>query len=374
MSRLVSQRDALVALGPVAPVPHSEVRTRLAETLAAHTIVGVALAVEGVLLASVQAHPTDEVVRAYQAAYPGLADSMSPDDKFSELWERGEQSLGGFIHGLRGKLFEQQLPDALETMIPGSHGWRIAADPTQPLWDLVGVDENGAEILVQAKARVAESAGDVIENMEAEGAVELFAVTRELAAAILRQRPDLAPRLLETDITTAGLDDEVRDSLESLAQYLGVDVPDSLTDVLPYVGEVVLGLRLLLDVAQNEKLLKTMPRDDRNRMHAVRAATLLARFGVTSVCMTLAGAVGTGIGTALPGPGNAIGALSGLVAGAVGAGKLNKHVQPRLLELGMRVGGVEPDDIFYHSHKAAVDGIGETLRAQREAVANMRAA
>ena len=374
MSRLNAQRDTLLDLGPVNPLPRDEVRERLSDTLAGHAVVGLALAVEGVLLASVSAHPTDELRRAYGAAYPGLSDKMGAEEKFTELWEKGEGSLNGFVHGLRGKLFEQKLPDALETMLPGSHAWRVASDPTQPYWDLKGLDANGEEILVQAKARIAESAEDVIEGMGAEGAPALFAMTRELAAEILRQRPDLAPRVLQTDITTGALDDEVRDSLETLAQSLGIDVPDSLTEVLPYVGEVVLGLRLLLDVAQNEKLLKTMPRDDKNRLHAVRAATLLARFGVTSVCMTLAGAVGTGVGTALPGPGNAMGAVGGLVIGAVGAGKLNKHVQPRLLELGMGLAGVSPGELFYHSNKDVVDGIGETLRAQREAADRMRAA
>ena len=85
---------------------------------------------------------------------------------------------------------------------------------------------------------------------------------------------------------------------------LGIDVPDSIGEALPYVGEVVLAIRLISQIVSAEGEFTGVEVSERSRVHAIRALTMMTRFGVTQVCAMAGGAAGTAVS---PGVGSAVG-------------------------------------------------------------------
>ena len=136
----------------------------------------------------------------------------------------------------------------------------------------------------------------------------------------------------------------------------------SLTEALPYVAEVAMGIRLIWNVVSAERNLADEELSDRARVHGIRTLTLMSRFGVNQVC-TWAGALAGGVaGTAVvPGAGSGVGSVAGAFAG--GGMLLNRMLQPRMDEIAMKLVGGDSDDLFYLMNKQAVDGIGSSPAA-----------
>ena len=124
-------------------------------------------------------------------------------------------------------------------------------------------------------------------------------------------------------------------------------MPDSIGDALPFVGEVVLGLKLIWEMVKTERELADVELADRSRIHGIRALALGSRFGINRVCMWAGGAAGTAAGTVVPGVGNIAGGLGGGLAGVGGGMALNKLLQPRIEEVAIKLVGGDADDVFY---------------------------
>ncbi len=356
----------LRALGPVPPDLWKSWRSLLGNAGGVTTAAEVSSAVEAALTGfALERHATAELKEAFRLQYPDLAQGTGLEEHYARLLERSPDSAEGLLMGLRGKVFELRLPESLEGRFPG-YEFRLSESATQGGWDLVGTGPDGAEIFVQAKARAASAAGEVVGRMEEAGAPEFFAVTQELHAKIMERSPELADRLIETDVSHLKLDEEAEAALSTLSEQLDINVPDGLADMLPYVGEIMLGIRLVKDVVANEKALAAVPRGDRTLLHAVKALTLMARFGVSTVLASAGGAAGAGVGSFFPGLGTAIGGVVGSVGGAFAAGKLNKTLEPYLLDYGLKFAGFTRDDLFYFQNKAPIDQIGLRLQEQSE--------
>lgn len=102
-----------------------------------------------VLLAA--SHIPQEIVRAYEAAYPQMSQSISFKDKVLSL---DESSLPGFLSAVKGKLFEQKYVDYLNAgNLPDGFQATLASTANQPGWDIavMGPDVEMAS-LIQAKA------------------------------------------------------------------------------------------------------------------------------------------------------------------------------------------------------------------------------
>lgn len=93
----------------------------------------------------------DEIINAYEAAYPDLADTISFEDKVREL---DTDALPGFISGVKGKLFEQKYVDYLnDENLPDGYTAVLAESATQAGWDIAIEGNNGEiESVLQAKA------------------------------------------------------------------------------------------------------------------------------------------------------------------------------------------------------------------------------
>jgi hypothetical protein len=226
------------------------------------------------------------------------------------------------------------------------------------VWDLIGRSSTG-ELLVQVKAGAESYAPEVLERMHDSPDV-LFVVPSELYDRLYEElivtHPDLAGQLIELDISNVELDTEIENALEALSASLGFDLPDSIGELLPYLNEIILGIRLLLDIIAVERDLSKLSLEERARVHAVKALAILLRFGVSTVCTLAAGsaggAVGAGFGSiAVPGLGTVggagIGAVIASIGGAFAASRINRRLVPYATDIGLKLCNRTHDDLFY---------------------------
>ena len=183
-----------------------------------------------------------------------------------------------------------------------------------------------------------------------------FAVSQEVFSRITEIRPDLIPQLINTQISNLILEAEISENIATLARNLGIDVPDSIGELIPFVSEAVLGIRLIMDVLSTERDFKDVKFGDRRNLHALKVLTLMSRYGVMTVYTSLGITAGT-VSIPIPGVGSAVGGLAG---GGLSF-YLNRRLKPRMLEVATRITGVDEDDLFYLRNKAAIDTIGASL-------------
>ncbi len=105
----------------------------------------------------------EEIINAYEAAYPNLSDSISFEDKVREL---DGDSLAGFIAGVKGKLFEQKYVEYLNNgNLPDGYTAILAESSVQPGWDIAIEGANG-EIASVLQAKATDSVSYVQDALE----------------------------------------------------------------------------------------------------------------------------------------------------------------------------------------------------------------
>ena len=293
----------------------------------------------------------DDLFKAYKDAFPNISNDHSLYERYVLMVGRGENSVGSFISNIKGKLGELRIQELLKQDFPG-YSFEIAKKQNQPIWDILATSPDGTVVQIQVKIGGEEYAGNVLARMQ-ENPDVLFAVSNEIRAKILAEHPELADRFIDLDLSNFEFIAEIEEKLDLLVANMGIDVPDEVGSILPYVTEIVLGIRLLWDIVKTERDFETVAMDDKKRVHAMKALVLFQRFGI-SVVLTKAGEVAGD--SVAPG-----GGFIGGIAGASLAGILNHKLRPRLLEIGMKLTRVTEDDLFYFRNKVAIDRIGESF-------------
>lgn len=293
----------------------------------------------------------DDLQKAYDLAFSGS--SIPLHDHYAQVASQGEESVRGFISALKGKLGELHVLDALKEHFPDCD-WQMAADPTQPVWDIVGSTHGSEDILVQVKMATADSASQIA-GLMADNPDVNFVMGGELYDHLTANHPELIAQMVDSGILNTDLTDSVHDNLELLANNCGIDVPDDIGDILPYIGEIVLGIRFLWDIIQTERDFSAVAMTDRSRVHGVKAIVLLSRFGVSALCTSLGGA----LGSAIPIP--VVGTVLGIGAGAFVSWYLNRKLKPYYLEIALELLGLTKDDLFYFHNKQVIDAVGASL-------------
>lgn len=295
----------------------------------------------------------DSLNQAYQMAYPNLAADHSLHEHWLSMTGSGEQSMTGFISGIKGKLAEIQVANQLEQN--GFTDVEIAASATEPIWDISAVNEFGETIFFQVKTGAESYANDVINALEATPGLD-FHVSSELYHHISEAAPDLVDR-----ITDIGFDyhlvEGIEDGLSTLSDNLGIDVPDGVGDIIPYAGAIIAGARLVYSVIKTEKEFKAADRTTKNKIQVVQSLTIMSRIGVTTALATAGSMGGGAVGSIIPGVGNLVGGIVGTLGGAGMGMYLNKHLQPHMLNLALDITGLTNDDLFYYKNKVRVDGV-----------------
>ncbi len=298
------------------------------------------------------------IERAHNLSSPNYEGTLS--EHYLEMVERGPESVRGFVSNLKGKVAEVKAEELLPDYFPG-YEFGIAADPTQAVWDLRGIGQEGAQdIFVQVKMSARESSTDVMERMQNDPDVFFF-LGSELYDAVMQSSPEMAGQALDLGISNL---DMTVDVIDALGSATGFSAPEAISEMLPYAAEIVLGIKLIYDMVSTERDFKAVNLTDRSRVHALKALVLMARFGVSTVCVTAGGAAGSAGGSfAMPGIGTAAGGLIGGVGGAAFAALLNRRLRNRMFDLAMYLSRIDDDEFFYFRNKVAVDEIGRSMSA-----------
>ena len=302
----------------------------------------------------------DHLFEAYGMAYPGLAADQSLYEHFLTVAESGDASITGLVSGLKGKLAEFHAKDLLQQN--GYTSVEIAQSPTQAVWDISAVDPAGDLVTFQVKTGAESYADEFVSALEAEPDVH-FMVSSEIYNEIAADSPDYIEQL--TDIgNDYRLVESIDDGLGVLSGNMGVDIPDIVLEVIPYVAEITAAVSLIYGAVRTEQEFNDTDRSVTNKMHIVRTLTLMSRFGIRTVLMTVGGLGGTVAGTALPvpGAGNLIGGIAGTVGGAVAGWYLNKHLQPYMLDLALNITDLTLDDLFYYKNRTHIDEVAVRFR------------
>ena len=333
----------------------SDVVTRLRAMDRGFFSLDVAQATEDTLEALFEARNVpDELNQAYEMAFTRASESKSLFEHFEEIKDAGDSSIIGFISSLKGKVAELESVDILEERFQG-YKFEIEPNPIQPVYDLTGRGPEGAEdIFVQVKAGGENYVSDVLERIDEAPSNVHFALSSEIYDKVLDARPESADRLIDLDIEIGEFTEDIKSGLGTLSTNMGIDVPDSLGEALPYVGETVLAIRLITQIVSTEGELKGIEISDRSRVHAIRTLALMAKFGVTQILALGGGTAGTAVN---PGVGSAIGAIGG----AGGAMLLNRLLEPRMEEVAIAIVGGDSNEIFYLMNKSAIDELGNSL-------------
>jgi len=317
-------------------------------------------------------HVPDDVREAFQMSFGRIADHQSLYEHYLNVLDRGPRSVVGFISNMKGKLAEIRMPELLHHEFPNVT-WTMPDSPIQPIYDLVGHTSNGTEILLQSKIGGQSYVHDILQRMHEHPNV-LFALSKEIHDAVMTQAPELTHQLVDVGISNFQFTQEVAHDLALIAANHGIDVPDSVGDILPYAKDVVLGIRLLMDICNVERDFRHVQLDQRGRIHALKALMLFSRFGVTIVCTKCFGAVGAKIDILLVGHGFGLPTLAGAAAGAIFGARLNKMIKPHVLEIGMKLFDMSEDDMFYLRNKLAIDRSAESFAANASKLAQQLAA
>ena len=323
----------------------------------------------------------DKVQQAYEMAYPNQAAEHSLHEHLVELEARGEGATEGFINGIKGKMGELDAREFLE-----EHGFQnveIAPDPTQPIWDISAISESGEQVYIQVKTGAASYGADVVDAMEASPDVP-FLVNTDIYNWVSANHPHLLGQVDNFEATSATGYHQVEgmeDGLTTLSDNMGIDVPGGVTDLLPYVGAIIAGARLIYSVVSTEREFKDADRTTRNKIQVVQTLTLMSRMGVSAVLAITGGQAGAAagglIGSVVPGIGNAAGGIGGGIGGSIaGAGMgilLNRRLQPHMLDLALDITGLTNDDLFYYKNKQRIDEIGDSIQSSAFAIATLAA-
>ena len=308
--------------------------------------------------------------QAYEMQYPGEAAQYSLAEKWQQISEGGNKSMTGFISGLKGKVAEINFAENLEAR--GYTNVTIVRDPTQPIFDVYCNAPDGELIHWQVKTGDVNYANDVLQTMQDTPTLSVSYMldidSYVLNAEIYDRMAERSPELID-QIPDIGANYElvqgIGDGLETLSANQGFDLPDSVGEIVPYAGAIIMGGRLIYNVIKTEKEFSAADRTTKNKMQVVQALTTMSRFGISTVLSTAGGLGGGAAGTAIPGIGNAIGSIGGIVAGAVMGIYLNKYLQPHMLNLALDITGLTHEDLFYYKNKPHIDRRGPVLPAKR---------
>jgi hypothetical protein len=123
----------------------------------------------------------DDILKAYETAYPNLANEISFADKVNEL---DSDALSGFISGVKGKLFEMKYVDYLnDGNLPDGYSAFLAESPTQAGWD-IGIKGANGELASVIQAKATDSLSYVKDAMEEYPSID-FVTTDEVYSQLV---------------------------------------------------------------------------------------------------------------------------------------------------------------------------------------------
>lgn len=196
------------------------------------------LVVGGITLAQAVRNPAgvpEDIERAFDLAYPGLTQTESFADAVNRM---SSDELTGLVSGVKGKLFEIELVDHLNSGgLPDGFQAAMSPSATQAGWDIQITDANGqVSELLQAKAT--ESASYVKEALERYPSIDVT-TTSEVHGQLVAMG-------LAQDVHNSGISEAMLQAkVEAAAQ--GGGVFDASNLVPSSIGLAVIALSVFMN-------------------------------------------------------------------------------------------------------------------------------
>ena len=125
----------------------------------------------------------EEIENAYAAAYPDVSSETSFLDKVREL--DGEDKITGLLSGVKGKLFEQQYVQHLNSdVLPDGYLANLASSANQAGWDIQITGPN-QEVVQLLQAKATDSVGYVQEALERYPAIDVVTTDEVYAHLVM---------------------------------------------------------------------------------------------------------------------------------------------------------------------------------------------
>ncbi len=292
-----------------------------------------------------------------QAAYERTT-LFDPDMNVVERWRQamaeGGDAPKAFESQLKGVVAEFQFRDRLNER---GYNVEFADNPYQRGYDLHGTDPDGEYTQVQVKTGEHYSTGQLQEHMERYPLNDVnhadhYAVATELydkTVAANESASDATDRIITDVGSDLVLVTNMKDGLETLSDAM--DIAESV----PGAAAILAGARLIHSILKAEREFQAADRTTKNKIQVVQTLTLMSRMGITTALATAGGATGT---VALPGVGTLVGGIAGAGVGMY----LNRHLQPRMLDLALGITSLTHDDLFYYKNKPHIDDLALNFR------------
>ncbi len=310
----------------------------------------------------------DNLQLAYKMQYPDEAARVSLHDKWLDLLAHGDANAQGLVNGIKGKLAELQTVEQFEQR--GFENVAIAESATQPGWDISAVAPDGDPVLIQVKMG-AESYANKAQNLMSENIdIDVWAVSHEMHGKLAETVPEHSDQLVDIG-SNMELVSDVKDGLDTLSENMGIDIPDGIGDIVPYAAAIIASARLIYSVIQTEQQFKATDRTTRNKIQVVQTLTLMSRMGISTVLAVAGGKGGAIASSVVPGVGTLVGGVAGSLAGAGIGVYLNRHLQPRMLDIALDITGLTHDDLFYYKNRERVEELAESLQRMATALENV---
>ncbi len=297
----------------------------------------------------------NKLAQAHEMAFRNYEGSLH--EHWREMLQRGEGSPDNFLNSLKDKVAELNFVEDLEER--GFTNVTISDDPTQPVWDISAITPDGEPILWQFKTDNIDYSGDVQQITQTNPDIS-YVLSTEIYDKVAERSPERIDQMVNID--DYGQVKGINDGLETLSANQRVDLPDSVGEIVPYAGAIIMGARLIYNAIKTEKKFSTADRTTKKKIQVVQALTTMSRFGISTVLLTAGGFVGTTAGSFIPGVGNLVGGGGGVLSGALMGFYLSKHLQPHMLNLALDITGLTQDDLFYCKNKSHIDSVALSFR------------
>lgn len=219
---------------------------------------------------------------AYQAAYPQMASEMEFEDAAAGF---SSDELGGFLAGVKGKLFEMKYAEYLNSgYLPEGYHAELASSATQPGWDIAihGPDDSVVDVL-QCKA--SDSVSYIAEAARRYPDIDIVTLDDVHSQLMMHSALEGA------DLVNSGISsDELASALDQVHDY---DVSDVLDIKIPVAS---LALIAFSEYADNDKNIyqKSFSFGDRGSKSMIAMTAGGALAGLTGTWwIGLLGALGT---------------------------------------------------------------------------------
>jgi len=302
---------------------------------------------------------SDDINEAYEKFATSISKKQSLHERYLHHLENGEindaginESVEGFFNSIKGKLGEIRLIedniDELQNQFPNVHSFKMHPDPTHEAVDVYGYDESG-NILVKIQAKIGDEKYEkiIVEELSKDSE-RYFAIADESVQNIENNYPEYADKIINNlKLSNVELKNEVSDGLETLQGNYGLDISDNILDVLEIVPEITLVYRIIKEVIDSKKQHNDLKKDQNTKLTVLRVSILLNKFGFVKLGAVIGAKGGSSFGLEW--------ALLGGFGGAVGGKYTAKKIEPKLLDIVLKIMDLDKDDLFYYKNKKSIN-------------------